>query len=68
MGLFDQSSEKLSYMADLCQLTSFVLNFDQSTLLRIQQMLLEQNEQYLEKILRNQEEIMKRLDALEGKK
>ena len=57
----------LSRMADQAQLASFSMELQDVRNSDLSKKLDEQNDKYLEQILKNQEEILKRLDIIEKK-
>ena len=57
----------LSRMADQAQLASFTMELQDVKNSDLSKKLDEQNDKYLEQILKNQEEILKRLDIIEKK-
>ena len=57
----------LSRMADQAQLASFSMELQDVRNSDLSKKLDEQNDKYLEQILKNQEEILKRLDIIEEK-
>lgn len=57
----------LSRMADQAQLASFSMELQDVNNSDLSKKLDEQNDKYLEQILKNQEEILKRLDIIEKK-
>lgn len=57
----------LSRMADQAQLASFSMELQDVNNSELSKKLDEQNDKYLEQILKNQEEILKRLDIIEEK-
>ena len=57
----------LSRMADQAQLASFSMEVHDVKNSELSKKLDEQNDKYLEQILKNQEEILKRLDIIEEK-
>ena len=57
----------LSRMADQAQLASFSMEVQDVKNSELSKKLDEQNDKYLERILKNQEEILKRLDIIEKK-
>ena len=57
----------LSRMADQAQLASFTMELQDVRNSDLSKKLDEQNDKYLEQILKNQEEILKRLDIIEKK-
>ena len=57
----------LSRMADQAQLASFTMELQDVKNSDLSKKLDEQNDKYLEQILKNQEEILKRLDIIEEK-
>lgn len=57
----------LSRMADQAQLASFSMELQDVNNSDLSKKLDEQNDKYLEQILKNQEEILKRLDIIEEK-
>lgn len=57
----------LSRMADQAQLASFSMEVQDVKNSELSKKLDEQNDKYLEQILKNQEEILKRLDIIEKK-
>lgn len=57
----------LSRMADQAQLASFSMELQDVRNSDLSKKLDEQNDKYLEQILKNQEEILKRLDTIEKK-
>lgn len=57
----------LSRMADQAQLASFSMEIQDVNNSELSKKLDEQNDKYLEQILKNQEEILKRLDIIEKK-
>ena len=57
----------LSRMADQAQLASFSMELQDVSNSELSKKLDEQNDKYLEQILKNQEEILKRLDIIEKK-
>ena len=57
----------LSRMADQAQIASFSMEVQDVKNSELSKKLDEQNDKYLERILKNQEEILKRLDIIEKK-
>ena len=57
----------LSRMADQAQLASFSMELQDVRNSDLSKKIDEQNDKYLEQILKNQEEILKRLDTIEKK-
>ena len=57
----------LSRMADQAQLASFSMELQDVRNSDLSKKIDEQNDKYLEQILKNQEEILKRLDIIEAK-
>lgn len=57
----------LSRMADQAQLASFSMEIQDVNNSELSKKLDEQNDKFLEQILKNQEEILKRLDIIEEK-
>ena len=73
MLFYNNSGEDLDYwtilsrMADQAQLASFSMELQDVRNSDLSKKLDEQNDKYLEQILKNQEEILKRLDIIEKK-